>query len=261
MTLGAVLSGQPILGLIPNELRRELLAAYERIVQNYRERRWEPSELNGGKFCEVVYTILRGYVDGSFPTTAAKPSNIVDACRAFERAPSATFPRSVRIQIPRMLIALYEIRNNRGVGHVGGDVDPNQMDATCVLQMSKWVMAELVRLFHSIDTDAASSAVDAIVQRILPIVWDVDGTLRVMDTSLKMKEKTLVLLYHHHPQAVAEGDLFEWVEYSRPSSYRINVLQPLHKERLIEYDAKRRIAIISPKGIEYVEDCILGTDT
>src|SRR4029079_6642275 len=112
--------------------------------------RWEPSELNGGKLCEVAYSILKGYVDGRMPPRPKKPRNMVDACRALEAADDSVFPRSVRIQIPRMLIALYEIRNNRGVGHVGGDVNPNEMDSRVVLETSKWIMAELVRLFHNL---------------------------------------------------------------------------------------------------------------
>ena len=61
-----------------------------------------------------------------------------------------------------MLIALCEVRNNRGVGHVGGDVDPNHMDAACVLEMSKWVMSELVRVFHDTSTEDATAAVDSL---------------------------------------------------------------------------------------------------
>src|SRR5262249_41243927 len=106
---------------IHDGLRTPLLAAFNEIMRNFRERRWEPSELNGGKLCEVVYSILRGHVDGKMPATPSKPKNMNDACRAIESDPKATaFPRAVRIQIPRMLVSLYEIRNNRGVGHVGG---------------------------------------------------------------------------------------------------------------------------------------------
>ena len=43
-----------------------------------------------------------------------------------------------------MIVALYEIRNDRGVGHTGGDVDPNHMDASMVLAGAKWLVAELV---------------------------------------------------------------------------------------------------------------------
>ncbi len=113
------MTGTPFSG-IPESLRVDLLKAFSQIVRNFRERRWEPSELNGGKLCEVVYAILEGRINGRFPSKATKPKNMVDACRAFEKADPKLFSRSVRIQIPRMLITLYEIRNNRGVGHVGG---------------------------------------------------------------------------------------------------------------------------------------------
>src|SRR5262245_16799160 len=108
---------------VPKGLRAPLLEEFNKLARHYRESRWEPSELNGGKLCEIVYSILKGYVGGSFPASPSKPSNMVDACRALETA--SPFPRAIRIQIPRMLVALYEIRNNRNVGHVGADVDPN----------------------------------------------------------------------------------------------------------------------------------------
>ena len=94
------------------------------------------------------------------PVRAAKPKNMVDACRKLENEASA--PRSVQIQIPRLLSALYELRNNRNVGHVGGEVDPSQMDAMLVLQAAKWIMAELIRLLHELPIDDASELVDAL---------------------------------------------------------------------------------------------------
>src|SRR2546428_9970348 len=110
------------LAQLPSGLRDPLLASFNEIVVNFRETRWTASELDGGKLCEVVYTILRGHVDGSFPSGPSKPSNMVQSCMDLAKADATRFPRSVRIQIPRLLIALYEVRNNRGVGHVGGDV-------------------------------------------------------------------------------------------------------------------------------------------
>jgi hypothetical protein len=245
-----------ILGAIPSDLRAELLAAYTEIVRNYRERRWEPAELNAGKFCEVVYTVLRGHVDGSFPAKAAKPQNMVDACRAFEQADATRFTRSIRIQIPRMLTAVYEVRNNRGVGHVGGDVSANHMDATCVLHMCQWILAELVRIFHTATTDIATQAVDALVERIAPAIWQVDSKYRVLDTSLSMKEKTILLLYHH-AGPIQEGDLCTWVEHSNPSVYRRDVLRQMHSDKLVEYNQAMKLVTLSPKGIVHVEQRLL----
>ena len=72
-----------LLATIPETLRNELLAAYSEIIVNYRERRWEPSELNGGKLCEAVYSILRGYIDNSYPSRSMKPTNMLDALVIF----------------------------------------------------------------------------------------------------------------------------------------------------------------------------------
>lgn len=241
--------------VLPDGLRDELLTAFNQIVKNYRERRWEPAELNGGKLCEVAYSILKGYADGKYPSSAKKPRNMVIACQKLETdAPGA--PRAIRIQIPRVLIALYEIRNNRNVGHVGGDVNPNHMDAVCVLQMSKWVMAELVRVLHGVSTDEATVIVDSLVERDTPLIWEVGGKKRVLRTGLSFRDMTLLVL-HATSGPAAERDLVSWLEYSNPAAYCRNILVKLHRERLIEYDAAARTAEISPTGIEYVEERLL----
>lgn len=243
-----------LFGLMPDSLRDELLDAFQKIERNFRESRWEPSELNGGKLCEVVYSILKGHVDGSFPAKAYKPGNMVDACRALERAGSQ-FPRSVKIQIPRMLIALYEIRNNRGVGHVNGEVDPNHMDAVCVLQMSKWVVGELIRVFHNISPDEAAATVDALSDRELTLVWTVDGVSRVLETSLSMLEKTLVLLYAS-PSGMDEATLIKFVEHTNPTVYRRDILRKAHVRKLLEYNQSAKRVTISPLGSKLIEKTI-----
>jgi len=251
-----VISIASLLSVIPETLRNELIQALNEIERNFKESRWEPSELNGGKLCEVVYSILKGYVDNNYPASASKPPNMLDACKRLEQTPS-TFPRSVRIQIPRMLTALYEIRNNRGVGHVGGDVDPNHMDAVCVLQMSKWVVAELIRVFHNVSTQEATDVVEALSDRELPLIWQVDDVSRVLDNSLSMMDKTLVLLYAE-PSGVSEANLVNSVEHSNTSIYRRDILRRAHKKRLIEYNVTTKKSIISPLGIRHVETTILA---
>ena len=131
-----------ILSAIPNGLRRPLLKEYNNIVQNYLEQRWTPTELSGGKFCEIVYTIIKGFGLGTYDRKPSKPRNFVDACKRLENVTG--IPRSFQILIPRMLPSLYEIRNNRNVGHVGGDVDPNQMDSQAVVQITGWIMGCLL---------------------------------------------------------------------------------------------------------------------
>ncbi len=258
-----MLDSSKVLTGIPVGLRDPLFQSYQEIVTNFAEHRWEPSELNGGKFCEVVYTIINGVICGSFPPRPSKPPDMVLACRALEKTPaqsSRVGDRSLRILIPRVLPALYEIRNNRGVGHVGGDVDPNFMDATAVYGMASWSLAELVRIFHGISTKEAQETVDALVERKIGLVWEVEKIKRVLDPHMKKDKQALVLLYSK-PSWVAEEDLLSWVEHSNPSVFRSKILRPMHKSRLVEYDEKQHRVRISPLGSAKVEQQILKTKT
>lgn len=250
--MSASLSPTDALGNLPAGLRSELLTAFNSVIDNFRAERWEPSELNGGKLCEIVYTILRGHVDGSFPARAKKPRRFDQACRDLEQADPKLFSRSVRVHIPRVLIALYEVRNNRGVGHVGGDVDPNHMDAVWVVATAKWLLSELVRMFHDLTVSEAAEIVEALTERTIPIVWEVGNVRRVLDPSLSMKDKTLLLLYTL-PRAATEQELVAWTEHSNASVFRRDVLRRAHKDKLIEFDAAGKLVHLSPTGARLVE--------
>jgi len=258
-----MISSAMLLAGLPQGLRDPLIASYQEIVANYAEHRWEPAELNGGKLSEVAYTIVEGAISGSFAKSPSKPANMLEACRQLENKPAVpgrVGDRSLRVLIPRMLTALYEIRNNRNVGHVGGEVDPNFLDATAVLSMASWVVAELVRIFHNVPVNEAQESVDALIERKYPIIWQVGDLRRVLDPSLPAKDQTLLLL-HQRPGWIEEKELVSSVEYSSVTMFRARVLDPLHRERLIEYDRKLRQAKISPKGSKDVEVRVLGTRT
>lgn len=240
---------------LPAELRRELLECYQAIITNFSEGRWEPAELNGGKFCEIVYSIVHGALIGNFPARSKKPTNMVDACRALESLPSTqnlVGNRSLRIQIPRLLPYLYEIRNNRGVGHVGGDVNPNAADSSAVVAAASWLMAELVRIFHGTSLPQAQTVVDALVSRRHPLVWSVDQTKRVLDPSFKKADQVLLLLYSESDWTDVEK-LRSWVEYANKTNFKSKLLAPLHKARLIEYAQANGLVKITPKGLADVE--------
>lgn len=248
------ISASQALGLLPQGLRSELLAEFGKITRNYRERRWEAAELDGGRLCEVAYTILDGYtLGGAYAATASKPSNFPVSCKALETR--SGYPDSARLTIPRILIALYDVRNRRGVGHVGGDVDANHMDAELVLAMSKWIVAELVRLFHNIDVKTATDVVDALVDRALPVIWEVDGIKRVLNTSLSLTDQTLLLLYSE-PGAISDNDLAKYLEQDRLANYR-RVLDRLHRARAIEWNKATGMVTLGPPGREDVEGRLL----
>lgn len=85
--------------VLPSTLREDLLDAFNEIVKNYREHKGEPSELNGGKLCEAVYTVVVGWLDGGkYPARARKPNRFRKPAwhwsRSTRRSPTAGRPGS-----------------------------------------------------------------------------------------------------------------------------------------------------------------------
>ena len=245
----STITPEQALSIIPDGLRVPLISEYRSLVQNFMERRWTPAELSGGRFCEIVYTILHGYGTGTYATGPSKPKDFVGACRQLENNASA--PRSFQILVPRILPALYEIRNNRGVGHVGGDVDPNHMDATAVLSLTSWVMAEMVRVFHGLDVGDAQKVVDSLVERRMPLVWSGAGVKRVLDPSLPLKEQVLLLICSSLTEEKIV-DLFVWIDYKN-KPYFMKTLRSMHAARLIELSADEKAVQILPPGAAIIE--------
>lgn len=242
---------------IPTCLRGPLLSEFAGAVRAFRESRWRASELDAGHFTEIAYAILAGHVSATWPTALPpKPKDFLKACKDLESA-GATFPRSVRITIPRVLVSLYEFRNNRNVGHAGGDVDANEMDATYVLYSLKWVLAEFVRLFHNADLATATSVVDSIIEREVPLVCEVAGVFRVLNPSLSMRERMLAVLYAS-PVPLHEAKIVESIQHTNASVFRRDVLKKAHAAALVHYDGRSRLVHLLPPGIRFVEDKLLA---
>ena len=236
---------------IPTGLRNPLVSTFEDLLSEYRAGDWEKVGLKAGKICEIVYTILLGYTSGTYAAGPSKPSNMLTACAAFEQAGSQ-FSRPVRIQIPRLLIALYELRNNRAIGHVSGDLDPNHMDAELFLRGCKWIIGELIRLFTSLPVDNARDLLEEVTARTLPAVWETGSGKKLLNTKLTTAEKALVLAYSCAGGATAQ-DIAKWMPYGNLSRLRNTVLADLDREALINFDRGTDLVTVSPTGIRKVE--------
>lgn len=134
------------------------------------------------------------------------------------------------------------------MGHVGGDVDPNHMDATTVLAISAWIMAELVRVFHSTTVEEAQEIVDSIVERPVPLVWQSGQIKRVLDPHLSLRDQVLVLVVSC-AVPVAAASLQAWTE-CKNKSYFSKVIRDLHKARLIEASEAGTVRLLPPGTTE-----------
>lgn len=245
------------LGNIPPPFRDRILISYLSLRQAFEEGNFDAAGLRVGKFCESVLRFLQEHLTQNHIPFGQKIPNMTDECRTLEQLPKTAGPENLRVLVPRALDFAYTLRNKRGIGHVGGDVDANEIDAATAVRVADWCLCELMRVFHSLSLEEAQAILDAISVRQLPQVWAVAGKKRVLDTSLDNKEKTLLLLHSELEAGVAAEDLAKWIEYGRVSDFKRWVLKPLHKERLIELDEETQIVVLSPKGAKEVETKIL----
>jgi len=238
---------------LPGELVDGLLAAFEELKRNYLLDRHEPAELNGGKFCEATYRILQHQTQsGTYTLVSAPIPNMIEALRALEQVPKASSKDSYRIHIPRVLQSMYNIRNQRGVGHMAGDVNPNLADSTLLVVSAEWVLAELFRIHYKCSLPEAQAIVDSLVTRPSLLVYKLNDVRRVLLPSLPLKDQTLLLLDAAHPDSVLDDELIRAIEAANPSYFKRKVLSQLHRGRLLEYSASGECTILPP-GSRYVD--------
>lgn len=238
----------------PAEVVDALIAAYVEIESNFSLRKWKASELDAGHFVEAARRCLDHKLFSSYVPIGKSLPNFTDS--VLSKYESAQGEESLRMLIPRVLKSIYNVRNKRGVGHLGL-VSPNEMDSTLILYSVKWVLAELTRLSSGLDPAETQRAVDQIIERRVPALWKHDGPTRVLLQGVTAKEKVLVLLYDSSPQA--ESALAASIEYKNGSDFR-KLLRALHTARLIEFQADKSCAS-TPKGMLAAEAVLLAATT
>ncbi len=232
--------------------RSRLIQTYLDLKKNCAEARHDGAGLATGKFCEVALRLLQEKVHGNFIPFGKKIDNFADECRKLVTAPATSGTESERTVLPRALVFLYTMRNKRGIGHVGGDVDANAIDIAAMAKTADWIVCELIRINHGMSLEEAQDIVDGISIRQLPTIWEVAGKKRVLKEGLKARDQALLLLYSSQDSVVLLEDLSEWIEYANPRRFK-SVIIELHKQRFLEFDWDSESIILSPKGVEYVE--------
>lgn len=248
------------LGNIPTQFRNRIIKQYIKIKERHEKGEYDASGLSCGKLCEEILRFLQHTLTGNHIGFSEEIKNFKQRVDELEKVDKSIGNDSLRIIIPRALCLLYTFRNKRSIGHSGGDVDSNAIDSKTIDAISDWIICELIRVFYKCSIEEAQDIVNIIAVRNLPHVWDVNGKKRVLVTGLSAKEKVLLLTYSQEAEGVFFEDLFNWVEYPRSSDFKSKVLEPLHKDGLIEFDKELNMIFISPKGCQQVENDIILID-
>jgi hypothetical protein len=223
---------------LPSKLVEELLQAHAEAKRNLYLGGLRLTEVEGGRFCEAAFRLLEQITQGGF-TPLGTQLNTEKTIQQLEKLPKGSYPDSVRIHIPRALRLVYDIRNKRDAAHLADGIDPNLQDATMVISVLDWVLAEFIRLYHNVTADVAQQLVDQIVTRAVPVFQDFNGFLKVLKPNLAVSDHCLVLLYQRGEQGATYKEVENWV---RPQM-RANLGRTLNglaeRKDLVHFDGSR----------------------
>jgi len=232
-------------------LAAAIVNSYVELETNHFTRAWKTSELDAGHFVEAVRRFIEFKLFSAYPPIGRTLSAFNEA--AFKKYENASGDEAYRIHIPRVLFAIYGIRNKRGVGHLSL-IKPGKIDASLILHSAKWVLAEIVRLNSTQSAQETERLLDDIIERKLDAVWEINGTSRIIIDGLTIDEKVLLLLLRRSPQT--EGALLDATEYRNQSRFAAK-LKELHDQRMLERSKGK--CFISPKGRVAAENLLAGT--
>jgi len=232
----AIVQAQLTASLDP-QLVSELLDAHSEAKRNFYLSGLRLSAVEGGRFCEAAFRLLVQITTGNFPALGATldTDRLIDKLRMLS---ASSFPVAVRLHIPRALRLVYDIRNNRDAAHLADGIDPNLQDATLVVSVIDWVLAEFVRLYHSVSADEAHKIVEQIVSRSAPIIQDFNGTLKVLNPVLGAGDHCLVLLYYRGSRGAKFDEIHKWVRPKMRSNLRRTLTILEQQKDLIHFDGQ-----------------------
>lgn len=211
----------------------ELLDAHEEAKRNFYLGGLRLSAVEGGRFCEAAFRGLQQLAARTV-TPLGKQINSEQLINALSN--DVSLLDSIRFHIPRSLRVVYDVRNKRDTAHLADGIDPNLQDATLVVSVIDWVLAEFIRLIHNVSPDEARGLVESVVSRAAPIVQDFEGFLKVLNPTLGVSDFILVLLYQRGSAGATFHELRSWVRPTMRTNLKRTLDTLVDKKDLAHFD-------------------------
>lgn len=235
---------------MPAELADELLDQYIEAKRRYHLNDHRPTAIEGGRFCEAVTRILEHELLGKY-TKLGKTLPALNEKRLATFAGAQHTNEALRIHLPKALYFIYGIRNKRDAAHLSDDIDPNLQDATLVVGVLDWIMAELVRIYHTVSPDKAHAIISDLVTREVPVIEEINGQ-PVCSKDLPFGDRILVFLYRAGRHGLDVPELQRQLRHNHRSNLTTAVRR-LDDKGLVLLHPQTNRAHITSKGQRDVE--------
>ena len=235
-----------------------MLNHFDGTVEGFQVGDHEKSIAKGGKFIEAVLKVL--YIKAGKTLPNERDFKVDKIIIELSQVEKTLAPDAIRLLIPRACRFLYDIASNRGARHDASIIDPNAMDATVMVSVSSWILAELIRLAGggAIKPDEARILVEGITEKRFPLLETVDGRLYFHKKNSSARDIALVGLWNRSPNRMARSDLRSMIERHGFSKNNADVTITRLKT-LVDDDGAGNLRLLSP-GIKEAESLILSFD-
>ena len=234
---------------IDASLAEQLVDSYTKMQQRYYAGDWQPSELDGGQFCEAVARALYQLDTGT--TIDNLPGDII----GFLRSKSPPSPHLIdtkdRDHFCRVLQTTYKFRSDRGVAHISSKYTANHLDATLIVANVKWMFAEFLRLAWKRDRSEIVAIIESIIQLEHPLIHELDGKPLVLTNLLSASEEILMLLQHSLSGRLTRGELKEAI--NKDQSTISKAINRLNTDKEVRISTSGEI-VITPVGQKRVHE-------
>ena len=201
---------------LDNLLAAQLVDEFVSQERRYIQRDWEPAELDGGQFCEILARML--YHNDSGNLNRGKG---FDECASYiENEDSGVkhllLPRRTALHLIKVLRTIYKFRSQRGAIHISPTYGPNHMDARMMIENVRWAMNETLRVFGQGDPEAIAKAIRELLQFNVPCIGVFEEVIMVQRTDLSADEEILVLLHYAGEHGFTRKELGTYAMHKAP---------------------------------------------
>jgi hypothetical protein len=203
---------------LDNALTVLLVDEFISLERRYIQRDWEPAQLDGGQFCEVLARIVYHQDSGNL-----SPAKQFDDCASYVEDVKGQnnhgmLPRHDALHIIKVLRTAYKFRSRRGGVHISPTYKPNHMDSRAIMENVRWAFAETLRLFwKSSDREQVAKAIRELLQFDVPCIGKFEDVIMVQRTDLSAEEELLVLLHYAGEQGFTRTELGKYAMVSQSS--------------------------------------------
>lgn len=200
---------------IDNLLANQLLDEFISMERRYILRDWEPAELDGGQFCEILARIMYHLDSGNLNL-----SKSLDDCLKYienESVTHITNPRHDALNITRILRTIYKFRSQRGAVHISPHYTPNHMDSKFMIESVRWCMNDILRIFWQGEREKVAQTIRELLQFDVPCIGKFEELILVQRTDLTAEEELLILLHYAGESGFTRKELGCYSQFSSPS--------------------------------------------